>query len=421
MVRLPVLIGFTVLACAGCGDSSASDDASVVGVGAPPVFVFGNDPGQRVAPQTYCWAATCADGELDTDPVDIAVESTGEIVLRLDADDDADLTEWEMSVRPADEAGIEQLDQPLSVRTTGSAAWEVDLGDWPGGTVLMFASGPGGDVAASVDLLRPAPTAPTRDQESADEVPSWAGDHSMPPAVTVRGSNEVQLRPWTWGWTSPPNDSGEQESIVADGIPPDPLDIVEHGGVVDLEYPLAGWTFTAVARDEDSTQPLVVSSGDDNMSRIDVAEVPDGTTIVVVGRASPGEYELIVSFSVVRGTTAIGAAEDAVPTMAASPMPVAAGSTLEVSFTGSLNEMRGGFFLLADSSGRPVAMLWSDKFEGEGQGFDLDAANAPVLDFGVVVPGPDTLVLPPGLDAGIYKLCTENSRPAACTTIEIKE
>jgi hypothetical protein len=270
---------------------------------------------------------------------------------------------------------------------------------------------------ASVVDVRPTPAPPAPEEPSADVVPSWAGDYSMPPALIVRGLDAVLLSPWTWGWTGPPNENGEQESIVADGVPPDPPVVVEHDGVVDLVYPLAGWTFTAFAEIDQATRALTVSSGGDDTSRIDLSAVPNGTLIHVIGGASPGYYELNVSFASVTAQAAPSASDD--PLITATPAAVRPGATFEVSFTGSLDEMRGGFFLLSDFSGRPVALLWSDKFEGEGPGFDLDVANAPVLDFGVIAPGPDTLVLPSDLDAGVYELCTENSRPTACTTIEV--
>jgi len=153
------------------------------------------------------------------------------------------------------------------------------------------------DTAASVP--------PDTGEASPDVVPSWAGDYSMPPPLLVRGSNEAVLQPWTWGWTSLPNDNGEQVSTVADGVPPDPLETVTHNGFVELVYPLPGWAFTARVEGNDSILPTEAATGSDAVLRIDLSDTADGSEIWIVGTASPGFYELNVSFTVVQGPTAI--------------------------------------------------------------------------------------------------------------------
>lgn len=138
-----------------------------------------------------------------------------------------------------------------------------------------------------------------------DVVPSWAGDYLMPPPLLVRGLNEAVLQPWTWGWTSPLMDSGEQESTVADGIPPDPLATVAHNGFVELVYPLPGWTFTARVGGSDSILPTEVATAGDAVVRIDLSGTADGSEIWIVGSASPGFYELHVSFTAVQRPTGV--------------------------------------------------------------------------------------------------------------------
>ncbi len=127
-----------------------------------------------------------------------------------------------------------------------------------------------------------------------------AGDYSKPPPLVVRAVDEVTLSPWTWGWTSPPNASGEQESTVADGVPPDPLDTVTHDGSIDLVYPLPGWTFDARVAGSDARLPSEPLAEGDAVVRVDLTGAPDPAEIWIVGRAGPGNYELIVSFVAAR-------------------------------------------------------------------------------------------------------------------------
>jgi hypothetical protein len=106
--------------------------------------------------------------------------------------------------------------------------------------------------------------------------------------------------------------------------------------------------------------------------------------------------------------------------MSADPEIVPSSGTVELVFSGELATLHGGYFVLVDQSGREVAGLWSDQIEEGIPGYTTDLATFEILDFGVLGPGPDHVVLPPDLPPGTYQICTENSRPERCASITIQ-
>jgi len=103
-----------------------------------------------------------------------------------------------------------------------------------------------------------------------------------------------------------------------------------------------------------------------------------------------------------------------------TPAEVAAGGTVEATFSGDLANDRGGYFYLNNSTGNPVAVLWTDKDEERGgAGSSTQINETVILDYAIVDPDPDTLILPTEVQPGRYQLCTANSIPRTCTEIEI--
>ena len=251
---------------------------------------------------------------------------------------------------------------------------------------------------------------------SVESLPSWAGDYTMPPPLVVRGLDEATLEPWTWGWTSPPNDDGEQESIVADGVPLEPLQAVTNEGFVDLVYPLSNWTFNARVEGDDSLLPIEATTEDGDSYRLDLAEVVDGSTITIVGLASPGYYELVVSFTAVRALTP----DPSIETFEVSPANPGPGDTFEATF--DADNLRGGYFTLQQWSGSewlPAVFLLESDAETQPATWSTIEDGIETQDYGIEGVGPDGLVMPDDLDAGIWRLCTANARDEACAQLVI--
>jgi len=105
--------------------------------------------------------------------------------------------------------------------------------------------------------------------------------------------------------------------------------------------------------------------------------------------------------------------------MIATPSTVAPGGTVALTYDDPVDGLRGGYFVMTDASGTPVAGLWSDRYAEAGPGWTSDVEHMEVLDFPVFDAGPDTVIVPDVLEPGEYTLCTENAAPNVCTTLTV--
>jgi hypothetical protein len=96
-----------------------------------------------------------------------------------------------------------------------------------------------------------------------------------------------------------------------------------------------------------------------------------------------------------------------------------AGEEFEVSFTGKLRELRGGYLWVQGLDDAPVALLRSDGNSEIPMGYVVDATEFEMLDDGLSGET-SRFVLPPDLAAGRYQLCTANSLPDVCVEVEIR-
>lgn len=96
-----------------------------------------------------------------------------------------------------------------------------------------------------------------------------------------------------------------------------------------------------------------------------------------------------------------------------------AGEVFEVSFTGQLGDLRGGYLWVQGLDGAPVALLRSDGNPEIPMGYTVDAAEFEMLDDGLSGET-SKFLLPPDLGTGRYKLCTANSVPEACVEVEVR-
>jgi hypothetical protein len=96
--------------------------------------------------------------------------------------------------------------------------------------------------------------------------------------------------------------------------------------------------------------------------------------------------------------------------------PIFVGGQFRVTFSGPLQELRGGYLFVADPSGERLALLTQGGDSENPLGYELDSTRWEVLDYGVSG-GDSTFRFPPGLPAGDYLLCTANSLDEACTTV----
>jgi hypothetical protein len=95
-----------------------------------------------------------------------------------------------------------------------------------------------------------------------------------------------------------------------------------------------------------------------------------------------------------------------------------AGEVFEMSFTGRLRELRGGYLWVQTLDGVQVALLRSDGNSEIPMGYTVNPAEFEMLDDGITGET-SRFVLPPELDAGRYELCTANSVPEACVEVEV--
>jgi hypothetical protein len=95
-----------------------------------------------------------------------------------------------------------------------------------------------------------------------------------------------------------------------------------------------------------------------------------------------------------------------------------AGDVFEVSFTGQLRELRGGYLWVQSLDGAQLALLRSDGNPEIPMGYTVDSAEFEMLDDGLTGET-SKFVLPPELESGRYELCTANSLPTACVEVEV--
>ena len=109
-----------------------------------------------------------------------------------------------------------------------------------------------------------------------------------------------------------------------------------------------------------------------------------------------------------------------VGTFQISPPNPQPGTNFEATFDPD-NE-RGGYFTLERWSGSEwldaAFLLESDANGGSPTWAPIDA-EFEVLDYGVSGPGPDGLVMPDVIDAGIWRLCTANAAEDGCTHMRV--
>ncbi len=94
------------------------------------------------------------------------------------------------------------------------------------------------------------------------------------------------------------------------------------------------------------------------------------------------------------------------------------GAEFDVSFTGSLRDSRGGYFWLQHLDGTRLALLRSDGNSEIPMGYDLNVVDAMMLADGLSGER-STLVLPPQLLPGPYRLCTANSATDHCIDVDV--
>jgi hypothetical protein len=94
------------------------------------------------------------------------------------------------------------------------------------------------------------------------------------------------------------------------------------------------------------------------------------------------------------------------------------GEPFDVSFTGGLRELRGGYLWLRLPDGTDVALLRSDGNPEIPMGYETDLSVAVGLD-DALSGDTSTFVLPPELVAGRYLLCTANSGPEQCIAVDV--
>jgi hypothetical protein len=95
-----------------------------------------------------------------------------------------------------------------------------------------------------------------------------------------------------------------------------------------------------------------------------------------------------------------------------------AGGVFEVSFTGRLRELRGGYLWVQTLDGVQVALLRSDGNPEIPMGYTVNPVEFEMLDDGITGKT-SKFVLPPDLGPGRYELCTANSVPEACIEVEV--
>ncbi len=97
--------------------------------------------------------------------------------------------------------------------------------------------------------------------------------------------------------------------------------------------------------------------------------------------------------------------------------PLRAGEVFEVTFTGRLTSIRGGYVWVR-KSGENRALLRSDGNPEIPMGFEEDSAKFMMLDDGISG-ATSHFLLPPTLKSGEYELCTANYVPETCLAVEV--
>jgi hypothetical protein len=98
--------------------------------------------------------------------------------------------------------------------------------------------------------------------------------------------------------------------------------------------------------------------------------------------------------------------------------PLRTGDVFQVSFAGELRDLRGGYMWVRTLDGSGVALLRSDGNPEIEMSSTMDLAEYEMLDDGLTGET-SNFVLPTALPPGQYTFCTANSRPEACTDIEV--
>jgi hypothetical protein len=96
-----------------------------------------------------------------------------------------------------------------------------------------------------------------------------------------------------------------------------------------------------------------------------------------------------------------------------------AGEEFQVSFTGRLRALRGGYLWVQTLDGAQVALLRGDGNPEIPIEYTVNPAEFEMLDDGLTGER-STFVLPPDLGTGRYELCTANSVPEACVEVEVQ-
>lgn len=103
-----------------------------------------------------------------------------------------------------------------------------------------------------------------------------------------------------------------------------------------------------------------------------------------------------------------------------SKMPVRPGGTVKVTFSGGNRQQRGGYFWLKSSTGKTVALLWTDKDPERNAGGSTNPNDWSLLAYPLFGKGPDTTVIPNDVPAGSYQLCLANSGIKLCVPLLVR-
>lgn len=98
-----------------------------------------------------------------------------------------------------------------------------------------------------------------------------------------------------------------------------------------------------------------------------------------------------------------------------------AGRTFAATFEPT-NE-RGGYFILEQWSGSewlPAAFLLESDVNGGSPTWASTDGELEILDSGVSGEGPDGLVMPDTIDAGVWRLCTANAPDDVCARLTVE-
>ena len=98
--------------------------------------------------------------------------------------------------------------------------------------------------------------------------------------------------------------------------------------------------------------------------------------------------------------------------------PIVKGQRFQVSFTGRLSELRGGYLFVQDLNGEALALLWDDALAECPMGYELDPTRWEILDYGVMG-DESSFVFPSELSDGSYLLCTANSVGGGCVAVSV--